>query len=712
MDVVDTDCSEGDTIPDNLEPLTRPLATRLHSRVMTSAYKYRLMAPEEGGGKGRRQTGKPSGPTLMKALLVVFLIAIVVLAALLAWSWNRAASSQVCTMTKCVDVSAYIIRKMNRSVDPCVDFYSYACGGWESTTMVPPERAKYDTFSEVNTRNQAIVRKLLKAKSTMYKGHNSSSVAKLKLYYQTCMDVSKIEADGTGPILKKIKELGSWSVSPDFSKQKGWDLVSSLVAYNKQGLSPLLAFYLTIDSKNSSRRLLAFSQAGLTLSSEEYLKDETKYKTAFLSFAVKVGQLLGGDNSTQQKMEAIYNLEAKMAQIFLKKEILSDPVLTYNVMTVAEFQKIIGNQVNVKRLMTGILGKNITDAQEVKVSTVDYFRKLGPLLASTDPQVLQDYMMWHMVQLLIGYLPQAFVDAVMVLEKVERGVTSLSPRWLRCMSKAEAAFGFVSSALYVDKTFPPESKTQALRIMKEVQTAFVENLDTLQWMDQGTRDRARHKAQAMHLAVGYPDWILDPLKLDRYYEKARLKKGEFLNNYFGMAQYEMDRMWAKQNIAPDRNMWSSNPDEANAYFSFTFNQIIIHAGLLQRPYFDRDYPLSFAYGSMGMISGHELTHGFDTHGTHVKEVFLHNEEEKPWSSLSDAGSCSLSRGGVSLWRQPVALVCGVSLWRQPVASACGCLVVASVCGVSLCLSHGGVSLWRQPVAVSWWRQSVSVSWWR
>ncbi|KAL8590687.1 hypothetical protein ACOMHN_062750 [Nucella lapillus] len=169
--------------------------------------------------------------------------------------------------------------------------------------------------------------------------------------------------------------------------------------------------------------------------------------------------------------------------------------------------------------------------------------------------------------------------------------------------------------------------------MKEVQTAFVENLDTLQWMDQGTRDRARHKAQAMHLAVGYPDWILDPLKLDRYYEKARLKKGEFLNNYFGMAQYEMDRMWAKQNIAPDRNMWSSNPDEANAYFSFTFNQIIIHAGLLQRPYFDRDYPLSFAYGSMGMISGHELTHGFDTHGRKYNEK---GNLQDWWSSKSSA----------------------------------------------------------------------------
>ncbi|XP_076443378.1 endothelin-converting enzyme 2-like isoform X2 [Babylonia areolata] len=618
MDKAESSCSEDAENSGILEQLTRPLATRLHSRIMVSAFKYTLVSPEEDGvGERQCSQGRRKNHSVMRVCLVIFTIVTVILASALVWFWTEMNSKQEeCVTAQCVDVSAYILNKMNRSVDPCVDFYSYSCGGWESQALVPPDKAKYDTFTEINTRNRATIRKLLEKESAMYKGHNSSAVAKLKVYYRTCMDMDKIQADGTGPILKKIGELGSWSISRDKGTVfESWDLVSSLVAFHKLGHAPLFAFYLTVDAKNSSHRLLAFSQSHLTLESEEeYLQTTDKFKNAFMDFAVKVGKLLGGDNSTYQKMEAIYNFEKRLAQIYVKKELLTDPLKTNNLMTVAEFQNIIGNQVDVKRMMSAILGREVGDSQVVKVPTVDYFRKLGSVLATTTPQVLQDALMWHMIQRITGFLPQAFVDAVMVLNKVERGTTGVAPRWERCVAKAQAAFGSACSALYVDKTFPPESKAQAMKILKEVQTAFTDNLASLAWMDSETEARARAKASAMHRAVGYPDWLLDPLRLDDYYQQVVVKEGEFLNNYFAVSQYETDRMWAKQDQPPDRDDWGAVAAEANAHFSSIFNQITIQAGLLQRPYFDRHFPMSFAYGAMGMISGHELTHGFDDTG--------------------------------------------------------------------------------------------------
>ncbi|XP_070174837.1 endothelin-converting enzyme homolog isoform X2 [Littorina saxatilis] len=528
-----------------------------------------------------------------------------------------ATGTEVCLTPECVDVSAYIMRKMNQTADPCEDFYTYSCGGWESATFIPPERAKYDTFAEVHTNNVALVKRLMDDTSTVYKGHNSSSVAKLKVYYQTCMDVDKIESDGTAPMLKWIKKLGSWSITLDSDRNKteGWDLTSALVNFQQHGQAPLFVFSLAIDSKNRSRHLLSFSQGGLTLNSqEEYLQDADKFKVAFMDFAVRVGRLLGGDNSTQQKMEAIYDFEKKLAEIFMNKEELIDPMSHYNLMTVADLQRDIGDQVDLKRMMSSVLQKDISADQTIIVSTVKYFRKLGPLLANTSQQVLQDYLMWHVIQRLPGYMPQRFVDAAMGLNKVELGVSTTSPRWQRCVSKAEAAFGFASSALYVDKTFPPESKAQALKILTAVQSAFIANLDNLKWMDRSTRDKAKVKATAMGKVLGYPEWLLDPQKLDDYYQEAQVKKGEFLNNFFSVAKYEKDRLWKKWVKTPVGNEWSMLPDEVNAFFSSTYNHIVILAGLLQRPYFDLNFPRSFAYGAMGMISGHELTHGFDNTG--------------------------------------------------------------------------------------------------
>lgn len=603
---------------------------------MAVKYKKLVMPEESGYGDSISDQQVLTNPCWVRICIIVMGFTLLAMAVPLVWMTLHASRAEVCLTADCVDVSAYILRKMNQSVDPCTDFYTYACGGWESTTFIPPNLAKYSTFAEVNTNNAAVIKRMLDDKSTVFKGHNSSSVGKLKTYYRTCMNVSKIEADGTEPIQKIIKEVGSWSIMPGYHNlSDDWSLETMLAKFQILGFAPLFTLSASPDQKNSSRNVILFAQSGLTLNScEKYNNSNADVlRKGFLDFAVAVGRLLGGDDSTLSKMEAIYSFENNLATIFMKKEELIDPGSTYNLMTVAEFQKILGNQINIKSLLTRVTGRNIEDSQAINIATVRYFKQLGPLLSSTDNRLLQDYMVWHMVQRIPGYLPQAFVDAAMLLNKAELGITEVSPRWQRCVGKAADAFGFSSAALYVDKMFPPDSRDQALKILGKVREEFVRNLETVQWMDEATKEKARQKVAAAGMVVGYPDWILDPSKLDDYYKEANVQEGEFLNNYLAVAQYEVARAWKKYDEPPKKDEWDFLPSDVNAFFSITHNQIVVLAGLLQRPFFDPRFPLSFAYGAMGSISGHELTHGFDNTGRQFDE---HGNMVDWWTNASSA----------------------------------------------------------------------------
>lgn len=621
---------------------------------MAVNYKYKQLQPPEEKTSGyyfnsSDEQQSRAVPCWPKICITIMSLTILVMASVLLWITLHTDQTEVCESADCVDVSAYILRKMNQSVDPCNDFYTYSCGGWEKSTFIPPERAKYDTFAEIHTNNAAIIKRLLDDRSTTYKGQNSSSVAKLKIFYRTCMNVSKIEVDDIGPIQKVIEDVGFWSIvegNKNLSKNlsDSWDLENTVAKFANIGFSPFFSFSPSPDNKNSSKRVIKFRQSGLTLTNHELYNstDADKFRKGFMDYAVSVGKLLGGDESTQRKMEAIYNLEKSLAGIFMAKEELIDPESTYNPMTVEEFQKVLGDQfqINVKNLLRKVTGRKIEDSHTVIIETVQYFQKLGPLLATMNQQVLQDYMVWHMVQYIPGYLPQAFVDAAMMLNKVELGTSELSPRWQRCIAKVESAFGFVSAALYVEKAFPPASKAQALKILTGVQEEFIKNLDNLNWMDAATKEGARIKARASGKSVGYPEWILEPSKLDDYYKEANVQEGEFLNNYFSVTKYEVAKMWKEIDQPPNKDDWGYIPSNVNAFYSVTHNQIVLLAGLLQRPYFDCHYPLSFANGAMGSISGHEFTHGYDNTG---RKFDKQGNMKDWWSNVSAASFKEHSR---------------------------------------------------------------------
>ncbi|XP_033724972.1 endothelin-converting enzyme homolog isoform X2 [Pecten maximus] len=560
--------------------------------------------------------------------LVFSVCLIAILACVVIWQYQNRYSggnTQICDTPSCVKTSAYILHKMDTSVDPCDDFYNYACGNWIKTTVIPESKPKYGTFQAIQDQITVDLKQVFKSDSILYKGHNSTAIQKMKTYYNTCMDTDAIDKLDTQPVIDVINKFGSWTIS-NTSKpwdQNTWNFMDTLVKIATTGLNdPLLSMGVGNDDRNNSVNIINIQQSGLTLGScELYYTNNSKYqalKDAYIDYGTKWTVYLGAEESeAKAKMEAIYNFEQQIALIFRTKKELQDPEKTYNKMTIKELQdNYLGSDsmIQIYDYLNRVFGRDLPEHTDILVSTPRYFKDLTPLLAKTPKSVLADYMVWTSVSILSGYLPQRFIDLALILAKVETGVTKLDPRWMRCMNKAVATVGYGAGALYVQGYFAETSKAQVEDILEKVRTAFLANLPSVSWMDEPTRVKAVEKAEKIGKKIAYPDWILDPVKLDTYYENLTVTSGKFVDSVFQVLQYSVRKNLDKLGKPPDPTEWAMMPTEVNAYYSPTYNSIAFPAGILQKPFFDPDFPVPFNFGTVGMIIGHELTHGFDNSG--------------------------------------------------------------------------------------------------
>lgn len=605
---------------------------KARNRMIAEGYRYRSLenrhsdSDSEDDTVKKRQSGQQR--FLQKSFILLLALAVVIIAVLagvIVWQYfQKSATDQVCYSPECVQASAYILGKMDRTVDPCQDFYRYTCGNWMKTTKIPSSRSHYNIFSEIDDQNKQKIRAILEKSNAMIKKNQSSAVEKAIMYYHTCMDEDTVEKQGVDPIIKFIKDLHSWPLTSAHGltwTEASWDFLQALTANHLNGFSALFSMSVSVDDKNSSRYIIAFEQSGLSLASrEEYFSNHSNYKKikdGLIEFGGKIGELLGGDNSTVWTgMSDIYNLESQLAQIHVPQEELLDPAKTYHKMKVSELQDLIGSaKLDLRQYLRQVFGRDLGDTS-ILVYTPKYFRELGGVLNKTSKRVLANYIVWNAINAQVGYFPSKFIEASFLLSKVESGIASVDPRWQRCVSKVNSAFGYASSALYVLDHFAKESRSKVLDIVKEIEDAFIKGIPLVSWMDDKTRETAIEKVRKIVQMIGYPDWILDSVQLDKYYENVTLVTGEFLVSHLNIRRESVLRNHNKLGTVPDRQEWHMMPVETNAYYSQSNNQIVFPAGILQRPFFTPSFPMSFNFGTTGMIIGHEMTHGFDNKGRH------------------------------------------------------------------------------------------------
>uniref|UniRef100_A0AAX7V5V0 Endothelin-converting enzyme 1 n=1 Tax=Astatotilapia calliptera TaxID=8154 RepID=A0AAX7V5V0_ASTCA len=519
----------------------------------------------------------------------------------------------LCLTEPCITVASAVLGAMDRSVDPCQDFYNFACGGWIKNNPLYEGKSRWGSFSNLWEHNMLVMKQLLE--NTTMKGL-SDAEEKAQRYYEACMNETKIEELGAKPLQQLIDQIGGWGLTEPWDKDN-FQKVLRTVSVNLRTF-PFFTVFVSTDSKNSSTNIIQVDQTSLGLPSRDYYLNKTaneKYLTAYLNFLVELGVLLGGTKeSSRAMMEEVLDFETTLANITVPQEERRDEELIYNKMEAKDLTvtPAVDWMPYLREMFASV---SLNGSEPVVVYAKEYLQKVSDLITKTNKSLLNNYMMMKVVRKMASILDQKFQDAEQRFLEVMYGTKkSCTPRWKLCVSDTDSALGFALGAMFVKATFAEDSKAIAEKMVTEIKQAFEDGLKYVSWMDTETKKAAKEKADAIYNMVGYPEFIMNGTKLDKVFNDFAVVSGLYFQNV--MQYYNFSgRVTADQlRKPPNRNQWSMTPPTVNAYYNPTKNEMVLPAGILQVPFYSRSWPKALNFGGIGVVMGHELTHAFDDQG--------------------------------------------------------------------------------------------------
>lgn len=497
-------------------------------------------------------------------------------------------------------VAAIDVANMDTTVAPGADFYEYACGGWIKSHPLKPEYARFGTFDQLRENNQEQLKTLIEQLSAT--SSEAGSVAqKIGSLYAMGLDSVKLNNDGFAPVKEELDAINSVATKADVSR-----MVATL---HKEGMAPFFALYVGADEKNSSMNIVQLYQAGIGMGDRDYYlqKDESmeQMREAYKALINKLFTLTGSSpEQADAAVEAVMKIETAIAEISYGREELRDSQKNYNKMSYEDFKKL-GDALDWDAYFEtmGLAGLAELDAKQV-----DFYKKLGKVLEGSTVDEQKFYLAFNLLNAAAPYLSDDFVDADFEFYgKTLSGRQEQQPRWKRSLNTVNGALGEAVGEMYVEKYFPASSKEKMLTLVGNLQKALGERIDGLQWMSDTTKAKAREKLAAFTVKIGYPDKWRDysglEIKDDSYWANVRR------SNIFDMA-YNL----ADAGKPVDKARWHMSPQTVNAYYNPTTNEICFPAAILQPPFFNPDADDAVNYGAIGVVIGHEMTHGFDDQG--------------------------------------------------------------------------------------------------
>jgi len=498
-------------------------------------------------------------------------------------------------------VQSSVLGAMDRSADPCNDFYRYACGGWLDATPLPADQPRWlRSFSTVGEHNRELINELL-ADAAADPGPAGTERQKIGDFYASCMDEEAVEKAGLTPVAAWLDKAAKVD-----GVDSAFDLAGEL---SRSGPTPFYGLGVFADFKDPDLNIGYLFQGGLGLPDRDYyVSDDPKKQeilAAYRRFVASMFGLAGQEaDAARRDADAVVEFEIELAKLSRDRVAMRQIEMLYNRMDRSGLEKLTPT------LPWGRLfaAAGHGETQALSVATPEFFEGLEKQLSSTPLSTLRAYLRWNVLNGFADQLPKAFVDANFdFFGKTLSGQAEIQPRWKRCVAATSGALGEAIGKLYVEREFPGNSKQVALEMIRGIETAFEANLPSLAWMDDATRDRAREKARMIANKIGYPDQWRD-------YSSVRVDRASYLANYAAGNAFEWDRQLNKVGKPVDRSEWGTTPQTVNAYYNPTRNDINFPAGILQPPFFHRDYPAAMNYGAIGVVVGHELTHGFDDQG--------------------------------------------------------------------------------------------------
>ena len=480
------------------------------------------------------------------------------------------------------------------------DFYQYACGGWMEANPLTPEYARYGIFDQLDKENQEKLKVLIEELNS--KPQEAGSVgAKIQMMYSMGLDSLKRNADGAAPVMDQLAAIKAIADIKDFSSMVGKMHVESS--------SPLFSFYIGADEKNSTMNLLQFYQGGLSMGDRDYylLDDENtlKIRNAYRQYIERLFGLAGYNaEEAVEAADAVLAFETEIAKVSVDRATLRDVHKNYNKMSVQDFTSKYGFidwELFFKE--TGI-----SKSEELNAGQITFFEGMTKLMKKTSLEDLKDYLSFKLLNSASNYLSDEFVNANFdFYGRALQGKEELQPRWKSALAVVNRSLAEAFGQMYVEKYFPASSKEKMLEMVDNLQAALGERIEALEWMSDETKSKAQEKLGTFIVKVGYPDKWKDYTALD-------IKADSYWANICRANIFAHNEMMKDEGQPVDRTEWGMSPQTVNAYYNPTTNEICFPAAILQPPFFNPDADDAVNYGGIGVVIGHEMTHGFDDQG--------------------------------------------------------------------------------------------------
>ncbi|KAK7449695.1 hypothetical protein VKT23_013168 [Stygiomarasmius scandens] len=608
---------------------------------------------------------------------------------------TSAPEKPVCLTPQCVMLSSSILSSLDTSQDPCENFYEYTSGGWLREHPLPSDKGSFGNFEALAQQNEQTIQRILESPSSTSSfttSYDEQILAKLRGFYSSCVNETKLDERGQEPLITLIQTLRKLfrgeksTVSSEHKEQSGRRLTEALAFLHSRGIDALFSFGIEGDvGVDPNRMVLWFSQPGLGLPSKEYYQEaeitdvyqevlarlilavveaeeeslHQKQEMSTLTFTAQgenawppwpwppwggEGDDDGGDKPENQSEKAyelakkVLQFETKLADASLDLDILyQDPIATYNPAPLSNLT-IALPQIHFNEYFATFTPRNHPD--RIIMTYPSYATSLSDILDRTSSDVIETYLVIRAALTLSPYLGMS-TDAwraqrtlYETLSGIKKG--AVGDRAEYCVGQVEEKMGFAAGRYFVNETFAGESREKGTKVITDIVKSFQKSLKNIDWMDEKSAKAASQKAEAIRVKVGFPlsPDTRDPASIANYYRLVQGDKDKFFENVLSAATSDQFKAWQQLGKQRDPDSWEMYPSMVNAYFNPPANEIVFPAGILQPPFFNKDWPSYLAYGAFGHVASHELTHAFDSAGR------LYNQDgklEQWWTNETSDG---------------------------------------------------------------------------
>ena len=493
------------------------------------------------------------------------------------------------------------LANMDTTVSAGTDFFRYACGGWNDAHPLTAEYSRYGTFDELFENSQKQLRELIEGLAAQKNNQAGSAAQKIGDLYNMAMDSVTLNKQGAEPVKAMLDKIAGM-------KDKS-EIVPMMTEMAHIGIGTYFHSYVYADPKNSSLNIFQMGQGGINLGEKEYYLDTDSItqniREQYKLYIGKLFQLAGfSEADAQQKVADVMELETAIAKVSRSATELRDPEANYHKMSFDELKKTIAG-IDWDAYMKGL---GIQAPAELNIEQVEPIQEVARLMNTLPLSKHVSYLEYNLLDAAASCLSDDFVAARFdFYGKVLSGRQVNQPRWKRAVNSVNGMLGELVGEMYVEKYFPAAAKERMVKLVKNLQTALGERIDAQEWMSDSTKIRAHEKLATFHVKVGYPDKWKD-------YSKLEIKNDSYWANVCRASEWGFNDMYSRIGKPVDKDEWLMTPQTVNAYYNPSTNEICFPAAILQPPFFNMEADDAANYGAIGVVIGHEMTHGFDDQG--------------------------------------------------------------------------------------------------